>query len=102
MGTGVVSLCVLVVLWVFIYKLIIVQGKVAAGLGFLGFILGLVAFILLLLYRESLSKHTLPQPASLPAPETGKLLPEPSFEPIPSVPERTTELLTSERKERRD
>jgi hypothetical protein len=68
-------------------------------------ILGFLAFFLLLAYREFLlkaSKRTLPQPASLPAPETGELLPEPSFEPIPSVTERTTELLTSERKERRE
>ncbi len=101
LGTGVVSLFVLVLLWVFIYKIIIVQGKVAVGLGFLGLILGLVAFILLLLYRESLlnaSKQTLPQGASFPPAETAKLLPEPSFEPIPSVTERTTELLTVERK----
>jgi hypothetical protein len=92
----------LVVLWVFIYKIIIVQGKVAVGLGFLGFILGLVAFILLLLYRESLveaSKQTLPQGASFPPAETAELLPEPSFEPILSVTERTTELLTAVREE---
>ncbi len=102
-GTGVVSIFALVVLWGLIYQTIIVEGKWAVGLGFLAFILGVVAFGLLMLYRESLlkaSKRPLPKPESSPPADTAKLLPEPSFEPIPSVTERTTDLLSADRKER--
>ena len=105
LGTSVISLSVLAVLWFIIYQLFVLQDDVELGLGVMVLILGFLAFILLMIYREYLvkaSKRTLPQPASLPAPETGELLPEPSFEPIPSVTERTTELLAVERKERRE
>jgi hypothetical protein len=105
LGTSVISLSVLAVLWFIIYQLFVLQDDVELGLGAMVLILGFLAFILLMIYREYLvkaSKRTLPQPASLPASETGELLPEPSFEPIPSVTERTTELLAVERKERRE
>jgi zinc-ribbon domain len=102
-GTGIASLFALLVLWGTIYKTIIEEGKVAIGLGFLAFIVGAVALIVLMLYRESLlkaSKRPLPKPEPSPPADTAKLLPEPSFEPIPSVTERTTDLLSVERKKR--
>ena len=105
LGTSMISLLVLAVLSFIIYQLFVLQDDVVLGLGAMVLILGFLAFFLLLAYREFLlkaPKRTLPQPASLPAPETGELLPEPSFEPIPSVTERTTDLLAVERKERRE
>jgi hypothetical protein len=105
LATGGISLFVLAVLWGIIYEIIIVKGDVAEGLVFLVFIVGIIAFALLMLYQKSLvkaSKRPSPEPASSPPADTAKLLPEPSFEPIPSVTERTTELLPAERKERRE
>lgn len=104
-GTGAISLFVLAVLWAIIYKIIIVKGDVAEGLGVLAFILGIIVFAALMLYRESLLKASTrpsPEPASSREANTAKLLPEPSFEPIPSVTESTTELLKAERKVRRE
>ena len=103
LGTAVVSLSVLAFLVGILYQMIFVKGKVAVGLGFLGLILGIAAFILLLLYREYLikaSKRPLPKAETSPPADTAELLPEPSFEPIPSVTERTTELLAVDRRER--
>lgn len=102
-GAGAIALLVLAILWAIIYKIIIIKGEMAEGLGFLAFILGLIVFALLMLYRESLvksSKRPLPDLASAPSADTARQLPEPSFEPIPSVTEGSTEILTAERKRR--
>jgi hypothetical protein len=105
LGASMISLLVLAVLAYIIYQLFVLQDDLLPGLGVMVLIVGFLAFFLLLAYREYLaraSKRTLPQPASLPAPKTGELLPEPSFEPILSVTERTTDLLTVDRKEHRE
>lgn len=96
-----ISLFVGAVLWGIIYSIIIVKGEVLAGSIFLAVILGLVLFGLLVLYRESLAQKSSKQKVSLPdvqATDTAKLLEEARYEPVPSIVERTTELLTVEKK----
>jgi hypothetical protein len=88
--------------WTVINEIIIGKGHVLGGLIFLAFILGFVVFALLMLYRESLlkasSKRFSAQPTLSQADHTARLLPESYIEPIPSVTERTTELLVAEKK----
>jgi hypothetical protein len=91
------------VMWGIIYWIIIVKGEVLTGVVFLALIIGLVLFALLMLYRESLLKASgkgqALQPAAPPqAGNTARLLREPPLESVPSVTERTTELLTVEKK----
>jgi hypothetical protein len=96
-----ISLFVGAVLWGIIYSIIIVKGEVLAGSIFLAVILGLVLFALLVLYRESLAPKPSKQNVSLPevqAADTAKLLEEARYEPVTSVVERTTELLTADQK----
>ena len=88
------------ILWTIIYKLIIIKGSVAEGLGFLAFILLAVAVGVLAIYRDSLmqsSKHKLPEPSPALSAETGPLLTESCQEPLPSVTERTTSLLNKDK-----
>jgi hypothetical protein len=90
------------VIWALVYKIIIVKGEVFEGIVFLALFVAVVTALLLVVYRESLleaaTKHRLSQPG-LPLTEpTGKLLAESDLEPIPSVTERTTELLFAEKK----
>jgi hypothetical protein len=97
-GGSAISLVIISVLWGVIYKIIIVKGDVLAGLVFLGFILGLIIFALLMLYRESLlnrAANRLPsQTSPLPPSESSeKLLPDGYLEPMASITEQTTELL---------
>jgi uncharacterized membrane protein YvbJ len=89
-----VSILVGAVIWGIIYSIIIVKGAVITGSIFLAFILGIILFTLLILYRESLAKKSSKEQPSLTKSETAKLLSEPPIEPVPSVVERTTELLT--------
>jgi hypothetical protein len=91
-----VSIFVLSVISGIIYSIIIVKGEVLGGLIFLAVILGLVLFGILMLYRDSLlnasRKRQIQQPELL-SHDTAKLLPESQVEPIPSVTDRTTDLL---------
>jgi hypothetical protein len=88
----------ILVIWGVIYAIIIVKGAVITGSIFLAFILGVILFALLMLYRDSLAKKSSKQQPSLTKSNTAKLLCEPQIEPAPSVVERTTELLTEEKK----
>jgi len=99
-GVSAISVLILGVLWGVIYKIIIVKGEVVEGLGFLGFIIGVVLFAILAWYRDSLRKAGKPSlPAAMPrAEDTAELLPATQMEPLPSVTERTTELLGAEKK----
>jgi hypothetical protein len=86
-----------------IYKTILVEGEVLEGLGFLVFILGIITFALLALYRESLrkksGKHLSSQTLPLQQPESAeKLLPASYAVALPGVTEHTTELLEVEKK----
>jgi hypothetical protein len=98
-----ISLITISVIWGIIFELMLVKGKVLTGLVFLFFILGLITFALLVMYRESLGEKSasrLPsQTSPLPQAENNeKLLPESYLESLPSVTERTTELLEVEKK----
>lgn len=92
--------------WTIINEIIIGKGHVLGGLIFLAFVLGFVVFALLMLYRESLlrasGKRPETQPALPQAEHTARLLPESRVEPIPSVTERTTELLRTEKRNESD
>jgi hypothetical protein len=86
--------------WGIFYEIILVKGEVLAGSLFLSFVVGLLLFAGLAVYRDSLLKasgkrQVTPQKMSQ-AEETAKLLPEPYSEVKPSVTERTTELLKAE------
>lgn len=98
-----ISVFVVGILWAIIYKLIIIKGEVLEGSVFAAFFVGLIIFALLALYSESLRK-TAGKRQMLQAPpkevsDTAKLLPDSQVEPVPSVTERTTELLTVEKKD---
>lgn len=93
-----ISLFVGAVLWGIIYSIIIVKGELLAGSIFLAVIIGLMLFGLLVLYRESLAKPS--KQKALPdvhASDTARRLEERN-EAVPSVVERTTELLEVEKK----
>ncbi len=95
-----ISIVVGGVLWGIVYEIIIVKGEVIPGLFFLAIIIGIILFALLSLYSESLRKAAAKRRLSEPTPrvgETAELLPETHLEPVPSVTERTTELLTTEK-----
>ena len=97
---------VMAVIWALVYKIIITKGEVFEGLLFLGLFLALIAALLLVVYRESLregsAKRKKEQLSLSPAETTGKLLPESKFEPVPTVTDRTTELLFAEKQGRKD
>lgn len=97
-----ISVLVVSVLWGIIYEIIIVKGEVLGGSIFLGFVLALILFALLVIYRESLlkasGKGSLAQQKRSQAEDTAKLLPESSAESMPSITERTTDLLMAEKK----
>ena len=96
-----ISLFVGAVLWGILYSIIIGQGEVLAGSIFLAIIIGVVLFGVLMLYRESLTTKPSKQKSSPDAlvSDAAKRLSEPRYEPVPSVVERTTELLTVNRKD---
>ena len=99
-AVGTVSLVVLSVLFGIIYGMMIVKGNIVAGSILLTFILGLITFGLLCLYREKLNKVSAAKPTptiSSDRVDTARLLQEQEFEPVPSVVERTTDLLGVER-----
>ena len=84
------------------YKLMMSQGNIVAGLAIIGFIImiacGLTSVILFARANE-LGDHTKRQPqAELSNGTTKELLSEGHFEPVPTVTERTTELLVAEKR----
>ena len=90
------------------YKLMMTQGNVLAGLAILGFLVmvvcGLASVVLFAKAKEvGEGAPKLSQPASLAngSESTKELLTEGNFEPVPSVTDRTTDLLTVERRERK-
>ncbi len=90
----------LAVCWAIILKIIIRKGEWLEGGIFLALLIALVGGGLLLAYSASGRKPaSTPAPPTLPPNEpTARLLSEPHFEPVPSVTDRTTELLTVERR----
>lgn len=88
-----------------IVKIIIGKGHLLQGGLLLAFILAAAAALALVFYRESLNESLAARGVSDEqakklegATPTSKLLPESHFEPVPTVTDRTTELLAAERK----
>lgn len=90
------------------YRLMMTQGNVLAGLAILGFLVmvvcGLGSVVLFAKAKEvgdGAPKRS--QPASLAngSESTKELLTEGNFEPVPSVTDRTTDLLTVERRKQK-
>ena len=95
------AVAVLGMLWALIYKMIILRGEVVKGSFLLGLFVAAVTALLMVIYRESLQESITRQrmsQLSLPEKETKGKLPEPSYETLASVTERTTELLFAEDK----
>ena len=96
-------------LYLVVYKVIFVQGRTLEGLGILAFLAlissGLVAVYLFAKANEigqkSKSREVTGTDESLSSTPTSKLLREGYFEPMPTVTDRTTDLLTVERNDRR-
>lgn len=93
------------IIWAIVFKIMIGKGDVLQGSIFLGFILAAVVALALVFYRESVMESLAARGVSDEAAKqlegaaaTAKLLPEPHFEPVPTVTDRTTELLAAEPK----
>ncbi len=100
---GTFSIFVGAIIWMSIYKIIIGKGEILGGLIFIGVLLGLIVSFLLVIYRESLREAQTKRNSQATLPEaeiTDRALPESRLETLPSVTERTTELLTVENRER--
>lgn len=84
------------------YKLMMTQGNVLAGLAIIGFVImiacGLTSVILFARAKELGDEASKRPQQNLPE-TTKELLTEGHFEPVPTVTERTTELLAVERRE---
>ena len=90
------------------YKLMLTQGNIIAGLAVIGFLVmvvcGLASVVLFAKAKEVEEGKSKPlQPANLAngSESTKELLTEGNFEPVPSVTDRTTDLLTVEKRERK-
>jgi zinc-ribbon domain len=96
-------------LYLVVYKVIFVQGRTLEGLGILAFLAlissGLVSVYLFAKANEVGQKNKTREISGsdepLPSTRTAKLLREGYFEPVPTVTERTTDLLTVEKNNRR-
>jgi hypothetical protein len=97
-GLGILSLLIYAVG----YKLIITEGDLFSALVMIGFVImiacGLASVILFAKANEAGQEATKRKPQELSPPESTKeLLTEGHFEPVPSITDRTTELLTVEK-----
>jgi hypothetical protein len=92
------------VLWMIIYKVIILKGEVLKGSMLLTFILGMATVGILVVYRDTLEKKAKEaqkiKPELPSRHETSQLLGGATLEPVPSVTDRTTELLNVKRQSR--
>ena len=98
-GVGVLA----VLLYGIVYKLMITQGQLLTGLALIGFLImagcGILSTILFAKAKEAeeaAGKRKLQNVKETP---TKELLTEGNFEPVPSVTDRTTELLYAEKRD---
>jgi hypothetical protein len=101
-GLGVLSL----ILYSIVYKLMMSRGDILTGIAMLGFIImiacGLGSVVLFAKAKEAgeaATKRKPQQNLAAGSESTKELLTEGHFEPVPSVTDRTTELLTIEKHE---
>lgn len=99
-GLGVLSL----IIYGVVYKVIISEGDLLTGLAAVGFIImiacGLASVALFAKANEAGQEATKRKPQDLSSRESTKeLLTEGHFEPVPTVTDRTTELLTVEKRD---
>lgn len=87
------------------YKLMVSKGDILTGLAMIGFIIMIVcglASVILFAKANEVGKEATKRPAQTDlssGESTKELLTEGHFEPIPTVTERTTELLTVEKRD---
>jgi hypothetical protein len=101
-GAGVLAL----LLFFIGYKMMYMQGKILGGLALLGLmIMGACGLISVILFAkaqeagEAARRRIQPQNAAALATPTKELLTEGHLEPVPSVTDRTTDLLYAEKKD---
>ena len=87
-----------------VYKLMMSKGDILTGLAMIGFIImiacGLASVVLFAKAKEAGEEATKRKPQELSSDQSTKeLLTEGHFEPVPTVTDRTTELLTVERRD---
>jgi hypothetical protein len=104
-GLGVLSF----ILYSVVYKLMVSKGDVLTGLAMLGFIIMIacgIASVILFAKANEVGKETAkrpsPQDLAMGTETTKELLTEGHFEPVPTITERTTDLLVVKKRDSKE